>query len=113
MTLLEKIIYVSDYIEPSRNQAPNLEYIRKLSFNDLDRAVYEILKDTLEYLKENNQVIDTSSNDICYFEYVLISVYNICTPIQSYFVRLHAGMFPVGPYFCMVWQPGTKAIGPI
>lgn len=63
MTLLEKIIYVSDYIEPSRNQAPNLEYIRKLSFNDLDRAVYEILKDTLEYLKENNQVIDTSSND--------------------------------------------------
>lgn len=63
MTLLEKIIYVADYIEPSRNQAPNLEYIRKLSFYDLDKAVYEILKDTLEYLKENNQVIDTSSNN--------------------------------------------------
>lgn len=62
MSLIEKIVFVADYIEPSRNQAPNLEYIRYISFKDLDLTVYEILKDTLGYLKENNQLIDDSSN---------------------------------------------------
>ncbi len=50
MTLLEKIIFVSDYIEPSRKQAPNLREIRKLAFQDLDAALVWILKDTLQYL---------------------------------------------------------------
>lgn len=61
MTLTEKIVFVADYIEPSRNQAPNLDYIRYVSFKDIDLAVYEILKDTLMYLKKNNMLIDDSS----------------------------------------------------
>ena len=36
MTLLEKIIYISDYIEPMRNKASNLEEVRKMAFVDLD-----------------------------------------------------------------------------
>ena len=36
MTMLEKIIYMADYIEPNRDKAPNLREIRKLSFENLD-----------------------------------------------------------------------------
>lgn len=52
MTPLEKIIYIADYIEPHRNQAPNLSQIRMLAFEDLDQALYQILSDTLSYLKK-------------------------------------------------------------
>lgn len=51
MSLLEKIIFVADYIEPGRDKAPNLDNIRKLAFTDIDLATYEILKDTLGYLE--------------------------------------------------------------
>ena len=50
MTLLEKIIYIADYIEPGRDKAPNLKEIRKMAFMDIDEAMYMILKDTLDYL---------------------------------------------------------------
>lgn len=50
MSLLEKIIFVADYIEPNRKQAPNLAEIRKTAFVDLDQAMLMILRDTLEYL---------------------------------------------------------------
>lgn len=58
MSLLEKILYVADYIEPSRNKAPRLPYLRKLAFANLDLCVYEILKDTVSYLKEHAGIID-------------------------------------------------------
>ncbi len=54
MSLLAKIIYIADYIEPARNKAPRLSEIRKLAFEDLDRCMYEILKDTLSYLNEED-----------------------------------------------------------
>mgnify|MGYP002514870520 CR=1 FL=1 len=50
MSLLEKIIYVADYIEPNRTKAPNLSEIRKLAFSDLNKALLMILSDTLTYL---------------------------------------------------------------
>ena len=50
MTLLEKIIYIADYIEPARNKAPRLAEIRKIAFENLNLCMYEILHDTLEYL---------------------------------------------------------------
>lgn len=50
MTMLEKIIFIADYIEPGRDKAPNLKEIRKMSFIDIDEAMYMILKDTLDYL---------------------------------------------------------------
>lgn len=58
MTLLEKIVYVADYIEPKRDKAPNLKEIRKLAFVDLDKALLKILEDTLSYLNENVGDID-------------------------------------------------------
>ncbi len=50
MSLLEKIIYVADYIEPGRKQAPNLPQIRVMAFQDLDKTLLLILKNTLLYL---------------------------------------------------------------
>lgn len=58
MSLLEKIVFTADYIEPGRNHAPNLDALRKLAFEDLDRAVYEILEQTLSYLDESGSEID-------------------------------------------------------
>lgn len=63
MSLLEKIVYIADYIEPMRNKAPNLDKIRKLAFQDLDECLYEILKDTLEYLDENPQNVDNTTKE--------------------------------------------------
>ena len=54
MTLLEKIVFVADYIEPRRDRAPNLSYLRRLAFVDIDETVYEIAKDTLNYLKNKD-----------------------------------------------------------
>lgn len=58
MSMLEKIIFVSDYIEPGRNKAANLAYIRKLAFEDLDKALLKILEDTLGYLEKSEDDVD-------------------------------------------------------
>ena len=61
MSVLEKIIYIADYIEPMRDKAPNLARIRRLAFQDLDECMYEILRDTLEYLDENPKDVDDTT----------------------------------------------------
>lgn len=53
MSLLEKIVFTADYIEPARKTIEGLEEIRKLAFHDLDHAVYQILYNTLNYLKKD------------------------------------------------------------
>ena len=58
MSLLEKIIFVADYIEPNRKQAPNLSEVRKMAFIDLDNTLVVILKDILEYLESTEGEID-------------------------------------------------------
>ena len=58
MNVLDKIIYIADYIEPRRDQAPRLEYIRKIAFEDLDLCVSEILHDTLHFLNNRKGSID-------------------------------------------------------
>lgn len=69
MSPLEKIVFVADYMEPGRKQAPRLEQIRKMAFADLDRAVLMILEDTLNYLKSGDSVIDqTTQETYCYYK---------------------------------------------
>ena len=63
MSALEKIIYVSDYIEPGRKQAPNLKEVRKLAFQNLDAALLKILEDTLQYLKESGSETDPMTQE--------------------------------------------------
>ena len=61
MTNLEKIIYIADYIEPGRDKAPNLSWIRKVAFMDLDEGMYYILKDSLSYLDTSAKLIDPAT----------------------------------------------------
>ena len=58
MSLLEKIIFVADYIEPGRDSAPNLPRVRSLAFDSIDDCVLQILKDTLSYLGTTGADVD-------------------------------------------------------
>lgn len=58
MSRLEKIIFIADYIEPSRKLQPNLNELRKLAFKDLDATLIWILKDSLMYLADKGGEID-------------------------------------------------------
>ncbi|MEY8352111.1 bis(5'-nucleosyl)-tetraphosphatase (symmetrical) YqeK [Lachnospiraceae bacterium 54-53] len=62
MTLLEKIVFTADYIEPRRDKAADLPLIRSLAFADLDECVYRILKGTLDYLERKGSFVDSMSN---------------------------------------------------
>lgn len=55
MNLLDKIIFLADYIEPNRNKAKNLSLIRELAFQDIDKAILQNFGDTLRYLEENKE----------------------------------------------------------
>lgn len=61
MSLLDKIIYIADYIEPNRDQAPNLPLVRELAFHDIDACLAQILYDTLCYLSEKKGEIDPTT----------------------------------------------------
>ncbi len=63
MNLLDKIVFVADYIEPGRMHAPNLSEVRKLAFTDIDGCVAQISKDTLEYLGHKGYEIDSLTKD--------------------------------------------------
>lgn len=65
MTLLEKIIFVADYIEPRRDKAPDLPEVRRTAFEDLNRAVWMIMEDTLAYLKKKGSRIDPMTEKAC------------------------------------------------
>lgn len=58
MSTLEKIIFIADYIEPGRDHSARLPELRRLAFQDLDRTLAEILKDTLSYLDGAENEID-------------------------------------------------------
>lgn len=67
MTKLEKIVYIADYIEPGRDKAPNLSWVRKIAFMDLDECMYYILKDSLSYLERNTKIVDPATQKAFYY----------------------------------------------
>lgn len=58
MSLLEKIVYIADYMEPGRKELPNMADVRRLAFTDIDACLYRILKDSLVYLNTRNISVD-------------------------------------------------------
>ena len=46
MSLLEKIVYIADYMEPGRKELPNMMDVRHLAFEDIDKCLYRILRDS-------------------------------------------------------------------
>ena len=67
MTMLEKIVYLADYIEPNRWKAQNLPEIRAMAFRDIDMAVYMTLRDTLAYLQSGSGEVDTMTQEAFVF----------------------------------------------
>ncbi|MBQ6230088.1 MAG: bis(5'-nucleosyl)-tetraphosphatase (symmetrical) YqeK [Eubacterium sp.] len=63
MTLMDKIIFVADYIEPNRKVIFELPQIRKEAFVDIDATVLHILKNTLEYLDGKTDIIDEMTEE--------------------------------------------------
>ena len=61
MNVLDKIIYIADYIEPGRDKAPNLEFVRSLAYQDLDACMAQILFDSLNYLNSRGGHIDPTT----------------------------------------------------
>ena len=66
MTLLEKIIYVADYMEPCRN-FPGVERLRELAFSDIDAALKLGLEMTLEHLKNLGDEVSPASREALEF----------------------------------------------
>lgn len=63
MSLLDKILFIADFIEPDRDKAKNLAEIRQLAFRDLDDALFQILSDTLSYLGKSAHEIDPRTEE--------------------------------------------------
>ncbi len=62
MNVLEKIIYVADYMEPNRD-FPGVEKLRELAYTDLDEALKLGLTMTLDMLKRQGREISSASLD--------------------------------------------------
>ena len=62
MTLLEKIIYVADYMEPNRD-FPGVEKLRMLAFTDIDAALKLGLEMTITMLSQQGREISPESLD--------------------------------------------------
>lgn len=60
MNLLQKILYLADYMEPNR-AFDGVEKMRRLAEQDLDAAVLFGLELSVKLLKENGREIDANS----------------------------------------------------
>lgn len=58
MTLLDKIVFIADFIEPGRKELPEMDIIRREAFEDIDVCLKHILKNTLKYLAESDKECD-------------------------------------------------------
>ena len=62
MTLLQKIIYVADYMEPCRD-FPGVEELRNLAYLDMDQALKLGLEMTLEHLARQGAEVSPESRE--------------------------------------------------
>ena len=62
MSVLEKIIYVADYMEPNRD-FPGVDKLRQLAFSDLDGALRLGLTMTLDMLHRQGSTVSPASRE--------------------------------------------------
>lgn len=67
MSLLDKILYIADYIEPRRYKIKDLPAIRRMAFEDLDQALFQIMEGTLRYLKESGTYADIMTQNAYHY----------------------------------------------
>ena len=73
MSLIEKIIFVSDFIEPGRTHSEKLPMYRMIAMADINLVCMNILKDTLDYLESLNEEFDPLTKETYIFYKDLIS----------------------------------------
>ncbi|MBS4535852.1 bis(5'-nucleosyl)-tetraphosphatase (symmetrical) YqeK [Clostridium sp. D2Q-14] len=56
MSILEKVIFIADYIEPERD-FDGIEDIRKLAFEDIDEAIIVSMENTIKYIIDKGLLI--------------------------------------------------------
>ena len=71
MTMLEKIIYVADYMEPNRD-FPGVDKLRHYAETDMDAALKLGLETTLEHLKRQGAEVSPESKEA--LEYLNVKV---------------------------------------
>ncbi|MBR5349462.1 MAG: bis(5'-nucleosyl)-tetraphosphatase (symmetrical) YqeK [Lachnospiraceae bacterium] len=66
MDLLDKILFIADYIEPNRTKIkPDVqERLRNIAFCDIDRAVYEVADQTCDYLNKKSAAISPVTAEV-------------------------------------------------
>lgn len=57
MSMLDKIIYIADYIEPGRD-FPGVDELRRAAFIDIDTCLLMAFDSTIRYVLERKQLID-------------------------------------------------------
>lgn len=62
MTKMDKIIYIADYIEPSRN-FPGVEELRRVASINLDEALLLAFDKTINYVIEKGEIIHSNTID--------------------------------------------------
>ena len=67
MSLLEKIIYIADFIEPNRKPLENLPKVRKEAFEDIDKCLAHILHDSVIYLQTIGKETDDATMEAYQF----------------------------------------------
>ena len=50
-------------MEPGRKELPNMMDVRHLAFEDIDKCLYRILRDSLVYLKAQDMPIDQTTEE--------------------------------------------------
>lgn len=71
MNMLEKIIYVADYMEPNRD-FPGVDKLRKLAYSDMDAALKCGLLMTLDHLKNQGAEVSPASREA--LEYLKVTI---------------------------------------
>lgn len=56
MTLLDKIIYIADYVEPLRN-FPGVEDLREYAYKNLNTALLKCFDSTIKFVVEKGQLL--------------------------------------------------------
>ena len=67
MSLLEKIVYIADYIEPTRKAYDATIKARELAFLDIDKTMIFILENTIQFNKQKQNNIHPLSIDALNF----------------------------------------------
>lgn len=70
MGLLDKIIYLADYVDPTRTYE-NVEYYRSLAYKDMDEAIFECMQWTIKDKAEHGKYLHVATVEM-YNEYITL-----------------------------------------